>query len=87
MYDGSTATAEAVLMAHRITGAQRAMLSGSLHPHYAETVRTMAGLAGEIVTAPVMAPGQAGRSRSLIDDEHGLRRGAEPRRVRRSCAI
>src|SRR6266550_1630378 len=50
MYDGSTATAEAVLMAHRVTGRNRAVLSGNLHPHYAETVRTMAGLAGEIVT-------------------------------------
>src|SRR5436305_10348150 len=46
MYDGSTATAEAVLMAHRITGRNRALLSGNLHPHYAETVRTMAGLSG-----------------------------------------
>src|SRR5690349_16471392 len=49
MYDGSTSTAEAVLMAHRITGRKRAILSGSLHPHYADTVRTMAGLASEIV--------------------------------------
>jgi len=50
MYDGSTGAAEAVLMAHRITGRNRAVLSGNLHPHYAETIRTMAGLAGEIVT-------------------------------------
>jgi glycine dehydrogenase subunit 1 len=56
MYDGSTAAAEAVLMAHRLTGRNRAVLSGSLHPHYAETIRTMAGLAGDIVTAPV-SPG------------------------------
>ncbi|HEY4265946.1 MAG TPA: aminomethyl-transferring glycine dehydrogenase subunit GcvPA [Micropepsaceae bacterium] len=67
MYDGSTATAEAVLMAHRITGRNRALLSGSLHPHYAETVRTMAGLAGEIVAAPAQ-PGQAEDFASLIDD-------------------
>src|SRR5438270_11136707 len=52
MYDGSTGAAEAVLMAHRITGRNRSVLSGNLHPHYAETIRTMAGLAGEIVTAP-----------------------------------
>jgi glycine dehydrogenase subunit 1 len=52
MYDGSTATAEAMLMAHRITGRNRAVLSGNLHPHYAQTARTMAGLAGEIVTGP-----------------------------------
>jgi len=68
MYDGSTATAEAVLMAHRITGRDRAVLSGSLHPHYSETVRTMAGLAGEIVIGPVM-PGAAEEFTSLIDDK------------------
>jgi glycine dehydrogenase subunit 1 len=67
MYDGSTATAEAVLMAHRVTGRNRAVLSGSLHPHYAETVRTMAELAGEIVTAPVQ-PGVAEDFASLIDE-------------------
>src|SRR6185369_4409737 len=68
MYDGSTATAEAVLMAHRVTGRDRAVLSGSLHPHYADTVRTMAGLAGEIVTAPVR-PGEIEDFASLIDDK------------------
>jgi glycine dehydrogenase subunit 1 len=68
MYDGSTATAEAVLMAHRITGRDRAVLSGSLHPHYADTVRTMAGLAGEIVTAPI-TPGRIEDFASLIDDK------------------
>ena len=67
MYDGSTSTAEAVLMAHRITGRNRAVLAGSLHPHYADTVRTMAGLAGEIVTAPVQAPGQPEDLAALID--------------------
>src|SRR5579864_6635494 len=35
MYDGSTAAAEAVMMAHRITGRYKAVLSGALHPHYA----------------------------------------------------
>jgi len=68
MYDGSTATAEAVLMAHRITKRDRAVLSGSLHPHYADTVRTMAGLAGEVVTAPVK-PGQIEDFTALIDDK------------------
>lgn len=46
MYDGSTATAEAVLMAQRITKRSKAVLSGGLHPHYAETVLTQAGVAG-----------------------------------------
>ena len=38
MYDGSTAAAEAVLMAHRITRRSKAVLSGNLHPHYRETI-------------------------------------------------
>jgi glycine dehydrogenase subunit 1 len=46
MYDGSTATAEAVLMAARVTSRQRVVLSPNLHPHYAETVRTTAESAG-----------------------------------------
>lgn len=40
MYDGSTGTAEAVLMACRITKRRRAVLSGGLHPHYREVVET-----------------------------------------------
>jgi glycine dehydrogenase subunit 1 len=42
MYDGSTACWEAVAMAHRVTRRKRVVLSGALHPHYAEVVRTMA---------------------------------------------
>ena len=41
MYDGATATAEAVLMAHRLKKRPKAVLSGGLHPHYAEVARTM----------------------------------------------
>ena len=49
MYDGSTATAEAVLMAHRITRRRKAVLSGGLHPHYADVVRTMSHMADDNV--------------------------------------
>ncbi len=42
MYDGSTACWEAVAMASRVTRRNRAVLSGALHPHYAEVIRTMA---------------------------------------------
>ncbi|KLI65020.1 aminomethyl-transferring glycine dehydrogenase subunit GcvPA [Aurantiacibacter marinus] len=42
MYDGSTACWEAVAMASRVTRKKRVVLSGALHPHYAEVVRTMA---------------------------------------------
>jgi glycine dehydrogenase subunit 1 len=38
MYDGSTGCTEAVLMAHRITRRHKAVLSGGLHPHYADVV-------------------------------------------------
>lgn len=46
MYDGATACAEAVLMACRITKRPGAILSGGLHPHYAEAVRTMTQFGG-----------------------------------------
>jgi glycine dehydrogenase subunit 1 len=42
MYDGSTACWEAILMAGRITRRNRTVLSGGLHPHYAQVVKTMA---------------------------------------------
>ncbi|MFV2093752.1 MAG: glycine dehydrogenase, partial [Hyphomicrobiales bacterium] len=34
MYDGATATAEAVLMAHRLTRRNKAVIAHGLHPHY-----------------------------------------------------
>ncbi len=46
MYDGASATAEAVLMANRVTRRDRAVLSGGLHPHYRETVETYARCGG-----------------------------------------
>jgi glycine dehydrogenase subunit 1 len=68
LYDGSTATAEAVLMAQRLTRRGKAILSGGLHPHYAETVETVAGLSGEIVRAPV-TPGKAEDLAAMIDGD------------------
>lgn len=68
LYDGSTATAEAVLMAQRVTRRNKAVLSGGLHPHYAETVETVANLSGAVVRAPV-TPGKAEDIVSLIDDD------------------
>ena len=53
MYDGSTGCHEAVLMAHRITRRNKAVLSGGLHPQYAEVVRTISHMASdEVVTMP-----------------------------------
>ena len=68
LYDGSTATAEAVLMAQRITKRGKAILSGGLHPHYAETVETVAGLFGPMHRTQV-TPGSAEDIIALIDEE------------------
>jgi glycine dehydrogenase subunit 1 len=67
LYDGSTATAEAVLMAQRITRRPKAILSGGLHPHYSETVQTMAELSGEVVRAKA-TPGKPDDVIALIDN-------------------
>ncbi|HEY1415725.1 MAG TPA: aminomethyl-transferring glycine dehydrogenase subunit GcvPA [Caulobacteraceae bacterium] len=59
MYDGSTACAEAVMMAARVTRRKRAILSGGVHPHYDEAAHTLAHSAGiETVRLP-----------AAIDDE------------------
>lgn len=39
LYDGSTGTAEAVLMAKRLTKKNKVVLSGGLHPHYRDVVK------------------------------------------------
>lgn len=49
MYDGSTGAGEAVLMAHRVTRRRKAVLSGGLHPHYAEVIRTLSHMSGDTV--------------------------------------
>src|SRR6188472_1694991 len=67
MYDGSTAAAEAVLMAHRVTKRNKAVLSGNLHPHYAGTIETVSRLSGHEIVSP--APHGAAEDLSgLIDN-------------------
>jgi glycine dehydrogenase subunit 1 len=51
MYDGSTGTGEAVLMAHRVTRRNKAILSGGLHPHYRAVVETLSEMASDEVDA------------------------------------
>ena len=50
MYDGSTGAGEAVLMAARVTKRNKAVVSGRLHPHYAEVIHTVCGGAGAGMT-------------------------------------
>src|SRR5690606_35872584 len=58
MYDGATATAEAVMMANRLTRRGKAILSGGLHPHYREITATHGRFTGfETVLAPAAPEG------------------------------
>lgn len=60
MYDGSTATAEAALMAARVTRRSKVVMSGGLHPHYAETTETLVHAAGmETVRLPAAVDAEA----------------------------
>jgi glycine dehydrogenase subunit 1 len=68
MYDGSTAASEAVLMAQRITRRPKAVIAGNVHPHYRETIETVARLAEhEIVTLPPVPRGKQDLA-AVIDD-------------------
>src|SRR5919109_2472649 len=64
MYDGATATAEAVMMANRVTRRSKAILSGGLHPHYREIIATHAHFGG--FTAEALPPDPRSRE-SLLD--------------------
>jgi len=65
MYDGASATAEAALMAMRVTRRSKLAVSASLHPHYRQVLDThLAGLRAEIATIP---RGEDGRSEPVGD--------------------
>src|SRR5438105_415687 len=66
MYDGSTAAAEAVLMAHRITKRRKAVLAGNLHPHYRATIETVSAMAEDAVVA--LPPHSAGGEQQVAAD-------------------
>ncbi|MCC0048954.1 MAG: aminomethyl-transferring glycine dehydrogenase subunit GcvPA [Rhodobiaceae bacterium] len=68
MYDGSTGTAEAVLMAHRVTRRNKAVLSGSLHPHYRDVVKTVSGMANDEVVCLPANPDGSEDILAAIDD-------------------
>jgi glycine dehydrogenase subunit 1 len=67
LYDGATACAEAVMMANRLTGRKRAVLSGGLHPHYREVCETYSRFVGFDLAAMPPAPGAAEPLARLID--------------------
>jgi glycine dehydrogenase subunit 1 len=58
MWDGSTATTEAVLMAERVTHRERVLVARSLHPDYREVLKTYARNSGlEVEEIPFGADG------------------------------
>src|SRR5512142_666258 len=60
MYDGASATAEAALMAARLTGRRKIVVSAAVHPEYRRVLRTyLASTHDEIVTVPY---GEDGRT-------------------------
>jgi glycine dehydrogenase subunit 1 len=68
MYDGSTACAEAVLMAARVTRRSRAVLAGGLHPHYAATTEMLARqLNIDVIQSPPQ-PTRSGDDLSSLDE-------------------
>ncbi len=60
MYDGASATAEALLMAKRVTRRERFLVSEGLHPEYLQTCETyLSGLPGaELVKIPLGSDGR-----------------------------
>lgn len=71
MYDGSTALAEAVLMAERVTKRSKVVACGAIHPEYLEVITTYVQHAGiELLRAPINPEtGQAADAADLLDDK------------------
>lgn len=69
LYDGASATAEAALMAMRVTRRSRVVASASLHPHYRQVLDTyLGGLDAEVVTLPRGADGRTADAAAAVDD-------------------
>src|SRR5713226_3445781 len=72
MWDGSTATTEAVLMAQRLTGRSRVVVARSLHPEYRQVLETYSRNVGlHILEIGFGASGQIDPARleAALDDE------------------
>src|SRR6478672_10568504 len=71
MYDGSTALAEAVLMAERVTKRSRVIACGAIHPEYLVVIDTYVQHAGiELLHAPIDSEtGQTANALDLLDDK------------------
>ena len=78
MYDGSTACAEAAVMAARVTRRKKVILSGGLHPHYAAATRLLCEAQGlEVVQLPVAIDGDGDLAKA-VDGETACVIGQSP---------
>lgn len=68
LYDGASAVAEAVLMAKRITGKEKVLLSSALHPEYRETVKTYLVGTGDHLTEVGYSAEEGTTSLKAIED-------------------
>src|SRR3989454_7018094 len=67
MYDGSTALAEAVLMAERVTKRSKVIACGAVHPEYLEVVNTYVQHAG-IDLQQVEFDSQTGQTSAAVNE-------------------
>jgi len=68
MYDGASATAEAALMAMRVTRRRKVLASAGLHPHYRRVLATyLGGLDAELVDLPRAASGATAPPGARVD--------------------
>ena len=78
MYDGSTACAEAAIMATRVTRRKKVILSGGLHPHYAAATKLLCKAQGlECVQLPVAIDAENALAEA-IDEETACVIGQSP---------
>ncbi len=70
LYDGSTACAEAALMAARITRRNRVAVAAGLHPHWRDTLATYARFAGlALDPLPAAEPGTWPEAAAALPDD------------------
>src|SRR2546429_2871240 len=89
MYDGSTATTEAVLMAERLTSRRRVLVARSVHPEYRDVLKTYAKNSGlRVEETPFTTSGTVDAralQATLKDDVAAVVVRSEERRVGKEC--
>jgi glycine dehydrogenase subunit 1 len=69
MYDGASATAEAALMAMRVTRRRKVAVSAALHPNYRQVLDTyLRGVDAEVVTIPRAGSGATAPVAPAVDE-------------------